>query len=135
MEWLGARRYLNEHRHELTLAAQALYPHDLRVAGTPLLARPEWLPDEPVPLDQVALTLREEADDGPPLPALPATHAMSAENVAPLLTMGPMQSDTELDAAEAEAEAVLRRYREWAAAGRPGAISHEEAMAELLGGR
>ncbi|HEX6525983.1 MAG TPA: hypothetical protein VF070_39115 [Streptosporangiaceae bacterium] len=46
-----------------------------------------------------------------------------------------MQSETDLDAAEAEAEAVMRRYREWAAAGRPGAISHEEAMAELLGGR
>ncbi|HEX6525982.1 MAG TPA: hypothetical protein VF070_39110 [Streptosporangiaceae bacterium] len=65
-QWLGARRYLNEHRYELTLAARALYPHDLRVAGTPLLARPEWLPDEPVALDQVALTLREEAGDGVP---------------------------------------------------------------------
>lgn len=60
---------------------------------------------------------------------------MSAENVGRLLTMGAMQSETDLDAAEAEAEAVMRRYREWAAAGRPGAISHEEAMAELLGGR
>lgn len=35
---------------------------------------------------------------------------------------------------EAEAEAVLARHREWVAAGRPGAISHEQAMAELLGG-
>ena len=31
------------------------------------------------------------------------------------------------------AAAVLRRYREWVAAGRPGAVSHKEAMAELLG--
>ena len=31
------------------------------------------------------------------------------------------------------AAAALREYREWAAAGRPGAVSHEEAMAELLG--
>ena len=38
----------------------------------------------------------------------------------------------ELEAAEADA--VLEAYREWVAAGRPGAVSHEEAMAELLGG-
>jgi hypothetical protein len=35
---------------------------------------------------------------------------------------------------EAEMEATLAAYREWAAAGRPGAVSHEEAMAELLAG-
>jgi hypothetical protein len=35
---------------------------------------------------------------------------------------------------EAEMEATLAAYREWAAAGRPGAVSHEEAMAELLSG-
>ena len=34
---------------------------------------------------------------------------------------------------EAEAETTLAAYREWVAAGRPGAVSHEEAMAELLG--
>jgi hypothetical protein len=34
---------------------------------------------------------------------------------------------------EAEIEATLAAYREWVAAGRPGAVSHEEAMAELLG--
>jgi hypothetical protein len=31
------------------------------------------------------------------------------------------------------AAAALREYREWVAKGRPGAVSHEEAMAELLG--
>ncbi len=41
---------------------------------------------------------------------------------------------TEADLDVAEAEAVMRGYREWAAAGRPGAMSHEEAMDELLGG-
>jgi hypothetical protein len=35
----------------------------------------------------------------------------------------------------AEAEAVDAEYREWAAAGRPGAMSHEEAMAQLLTGQ
>jgi hypothetical protein len=34
---------------------------------------------------------------------------------------------------EAEIEATLADYREWEAAGRPGAQSHEEVMAELLG--
>jgi len=34
---------------------------------------------------------------------------------------------------EAEIETTLAAYREWVAAGRPGAVSHEEAMAELLG--
>lgn len=33
---------------------------------------------------------------------------------------------------EAEAEAVLAEYGEWVAAGRPGALTHEEAMAKLL---
>ena len=34
---------------------------------------------------------------------------------------------------EAEIEATLAAHKEWVAAGRPGAVSHEEAMAELLG--
>src|SRR6266851_2256326 len=33
---------------------------------------------------------------------------------------------------EAEIEATLAAHREWAAAGRPGAVSHDEAMTELL---
>jgi hypothetical protein len=33
---------------------------------------------------------------------------------------------------EADVEATLAAYQEWVAAGRPGAVSHEEAMAELL---
>lgn len=38
------------------------------------------------------------------------------------------------DLEAAEADAVLQAHHEWVAAGRPGAVSHEEAMAELLGG-
>lgn len=33
---------------------------------------------------------------------------------------------------EAETEGALAAHRDWVAAGRPGAVSHEEAMAELL---
>lgn len=36
---------------------------------------------------------------------------------------------------EAEMEATLAAHREWVSAGRLGAISHEEAMAELLNGQ
>ena len=33
---------------------------------------------------------------------------------------------------EADVDATLAGHREWVAAGRPGAVSHDEAMAELL---
>jgi hypothetical protein len=36
---------------------------------------------------------------------------------------------------EAEIETTLGAHRDWVAAGRPGAVSHEQAMAELLGQR
>ena len=35
---------------------------------------------------------------------------------------------------EAEIESTLAAHRDWVAAGRPGAVSHELAMAELLAG-
>jgi hypothetical protein len=38
------------------------------------------------------------------------------------------------DLEAAEADAVLQAHDEWVAAGRPGTMSHEEFMAELLGG-
>jgi hypothetical protein len=34
---------------------------------------------------------------------------------------------------QAQIETTLAAHREWAAQGRPGAVSHEQAMAELLG--
>ncbi|HEY7014132.1 MAG TPA: hypothetical protein VH480_15325, partial [Streptosporangiaceae bacterium] len=55
-DWLRTRGYLNAHRHELTRSVVELYPQAWRVAGTPMLARPEWRPAVPVPLDQVALS-------------------------------------------------------------------------------
>jgi hypothetical protein len=57
-DWLRVRGFLNRRRHELSRAAQDLYPRSWRVAGTPLLARPEWLPAGPVPLDRVVLSWR-----------------------------------------------------------------------------
>jgi hypothetical protein len=63
-QWLRVRGFLNARRHELASAAQDLYPRSWRVAGTPLLARPEWVPAAPVPLGQV--TLSWQADPPPP---------------------------------------------------------------------
>ena len=55
-QWRRERRYLNGHRRDLAHAAGSLYPGAWRVAGTPLLARPEWLPANPVPLEAVTLS-------------------------------------------------------------------------------
>ena len=50
------------------------------------------------------------------------------------MTAHPAQPVPDADPDEAGvAAAALREYREWVAKGRPGAVSHEEAMAELLG--
>jgi hypothetical protein len=54
--WLREREYLNAHRHDLSQVTQNLYPLSWRVAGTSLLARPEWRPAGPVPLEQVTLS-------------------------------------------------------------------------------
>jgi hypothetical protein len=37
--------------------------------------------------------------------------------------------------ANTEINTIVAAHRAWVASGRPGAVSHEEAMAELLGGR
>jgi hypothetical protein len=39
------------------------------------------------------------------------------------------------DVEEAEMDAVVAQHEAWVAAGRPGARSHEDVMAELLGGQ
>jgi hypothetical protein len=56
--WRRERRYLNQHRHQLTGALAHLYPASPRVAGTQLMARPQWLPPAPIPLENVQLQWR-----------------------------------------------------------------------------
>ncbi len=68
-EWLRVRRRLRAHRYRLAVEAAARYPDVPKLAGTPLLTRPDWVPPHPVPLGDIALEMRES----PPLPALPAT--------------------------------------------------------------
>jgi hypothetical protein len=61
-EWTATRRFLRADRWSLTKAAASLYPTLPRVAATTLLARPEWLPAAPVPLETVALTWSASPD-------------------------------------------------------------------------
>jgi hypothetical protein len=59
-----------------------------------------------------------------------------AAAIVPLSDLRRLQAVQRLASAEileeAEIEATLAAHREWVGAGRPGAVSHEEAMAELL---
>jgi hypothetical protein len=58
-DWLAVRSYLAEHRHDLAVTAAEDYPPDRRMAGTPLLAAPGWLPPAPIPLRDITLELRD----------------------------------------------------------------------------
>jgi hypothetical protein len=60
-DWLTVRSYLTEHRYDLAVDAAEDYPPDLRLAGTPLLAAPGWLPPAPIPLQDIGLELRDAA--------------------------------------------------------------------------
>ena len=59
-QWLKVRDYLGDHRHELAVAAATEYPPAASVVGTPLLAPANWIPDAPVPLDDVQLDYRPQ---------------------------------------------------------------------------
>lgn len=54
--WRAARQYLNHHRSALAQQAVGLYPAELRVERTTLLARPSWLPPAPVDLAGITAT-------------------------------------------------------------------------------
>ena len=72
--WRREREYLNAYRHGLARLVQELYPASWRVAGTPLLARPQWRLAAPVPLEAVTLSWRAGplgAAVGPVQPAGP----------------------------------------------------------------
>jgi len=60
-DWLRVREHLQRHRYDLGQAAADLYPDAMRVAGTRLLSRPEWLPAEPLPLDVIDLSFTPDA--------------------------------------------------------------------------
>ncbi|WP_242884489.1 hypothetical protein [Actinomadura litoris] len=62
--WRDERRALNADRARLGEIADGLYPGVPRVAGTPLLCREGWIPEAPIPLEDVRLEW--EADPAPP---------------------------------------------------------------------
>ncbi|WP_242903978.1 hypothetical protein [Actinomadura terrae] len=62
--WRDERDALNAGRARLGEIAGGLYPDVPRVAGTPLLCREGWVPDAPIPLEDVRLEW--EADPAPP---------------------------------------------------------------------
>lgn len=59
-EWRRGRRYLNGHRGDLARVAAELYKPDVRVGGAPFIAPPEWLPDEPVRLEDIELVWSDD---------------------------------------------------------------------------
>jgi len=54
-QWLRVRNYLREHRYDLAVSAARDYPESATVEGTPLLSTPTWLPEAPIPLDDIKL--------------------------------------------------------------------------------
>src|SRR5258708_3101231 len=68
--WARTHSYLREHRTELDLAAAAGYPDAHRVAESGLLARREWLPIAPIPLDHISLEW-SRAEESPSTARLP----------------------------------------------------------------
>jgi hypothetical protein len=81
-DWLAVRAYLTEHRYELAVEAAGDFPPGSRLAGTPLLAVPGWLPPAPVPLGDIGLEL-SDAD--------PKTPAGAEREVPPALL--PLRAD------------------------------------------
>jgi hypothetical protein len=81
--WRAVRRGLNERRHALTQAASRLYPDAARAGPTALLCREEWIPRQPLGLDEVKLVWAGH----PPAPALSGADPASA-HVRPLRADG-----------------------------------------------
>jgi hypothetical protein len=81
--WRAARAGLKQRRHLLTRAAGRLYPDAARVGTTTLLCRPEWIPAQPLGLDEVRLTWAGH----PPAAAVTGTEPASA-HVRPLRADG-----------------------------------------------
>jgi hypothetical protein len=122
-DWLRVRSYLTEHRYDLAVRAAEDYPAAQRVAGTPLLTRPGWLPAAPVPLDQISLDFAPPAA-GPPA----ASHAATAAGT-PLLperpdgTRYPCYSDAVADLGAPATFENRPTYRLTAAALNPPALN------------
>jgi len=88
-EWLRVRSYLQEHRHALAVDSAGDYPAERRMAGTPLLAAPEWEPAGPVPLHEIELEFTHPRGTPPRTPA-PLLSAPAEVEWTPPRTPGPL---------------------------------------------
>jgi transcriptional regulator with XRE-family HTH domain len=59
--WRRVRLTLNHRRPQLTKAAVSLYDGAARIAGTPLIAAPGWMPVEPMDLSALGLAWTDES--------------------------------------------------------------------------
>ena len=80
-EWRETRRYLREHRQQLTAEAAVLYPRLPRIDGSVLLTAENWLPAQPIPLADA--TLHWRPDEPPPAASLPGTYAEAVRTIDP----------------------------------------------------
>jgi hypothetical protein len=129
--WTEVRAHLRTHRHRLATEAAGHYPNIPKLAGTPLLTRPEWVPARPVPLVDIAIEL---VSDSPrfDLPASDYARTMAALDAPTVFENRPTYR---LLAASLTGEPALRfgqgRYFDSIDTGE--ASAHEYAAAELTG--
>ncbi len=85
------------------------------------------------------MTAQPTGDPGPDEPYEVIHLGGQAAAIVPLSDLRRLRAVERLAPAEileeADIETTLAAHREWVAAGRPGAVSHDEAMAELLPGQ
>jgi pimeloyl-ACP methyl ester carboxylesterase len=128
---MEVRAHLRAHRHRLAVEAAGHYPDVPKLAGTPLLTRPEWVPAQPVPLADIAIDL---VADSPRfgLPASDYARTMAALDAPTVFENRPTYR---LLAASLTAEPTLRfgpgHYFDSIDTGE--ASAHEYAAAELTG--
>ena len=68
-DWARVRARLRAHRHDLAVRAAEEFPDVPRVAGTPLLTAPAWVPPAPIPLSALTIGMA----DAPPVDLPPAS--------------------------------------------------------------
>jgi transcriptional regulator with XRE-family HTH domain len=81
--WRKVRTALNHRRPQLTRTAVALYDGAERIAGTPLITSPGWMPDEPMDLGTLKLTWVDES-----LPHAITGGEAESEHCRPLMPHG-----------------------------------------------
>lgn len=82
-DWARVRAHLRAHRYDLAVAAADEFPDVPKVAGTPLLTAPAWVPPAPIPLSTVDITMAEAPPVTlPPAPGHPDHPSYSAAMAA-----------------------------------------------------